>query len=90
MDTLSYERMYAELLSTCSKLLAVTVLSWQVENRRDGFEYAVSEFVAPWHSAQTVCDLHGGALASASTEEDNSFIAERFLGASSGYMQSPR
>ena len=70
--------------------VVVAVLNWEVENRREGFEYAVSEFVAPWHSAHTVCDLHGGALASASTEEDNSFIAERFLAASAGYVQSPR
>ena len=55
-----------------------TELEWYPENRRDGREYAASDWMLSWLEAETICTAYSGTLASASTEDENTYLADRF------------
>ena len=54
------------------------VLTWLVENAHEGKDYAVSDFLTTWQGADSACTANDAKLASAATEDEDSFLRERF------------
>ena len=54
------------------------VLTWLVENAHEGKDYAVSDFLTTWQGADSSSTANDAKLASAATEDEDSFLRERF------------
>ena len=60
---------------------SVSGFYWYALDRLNGRQYVESSWRETWQEARSVCESENAVLATAETEEEMSYLAERFIGA---------